>query len=771
MSSFSPPLDRRRGRPRPRSPRTVAPLLPLLFLLLLPSPGTGEEAGAVSGRVITADGEPVTDAVVTAAASQSWAETDADGRFLLAPVPPGEQLLEITSTLHGRSVERVQVPAGDTVQVELVVLRRVHAERIVVTASPDARGELDLAAPVSVLEGRELALEVQATLGESLAREPGVSSSYFAPGASRPVIRGLGGDRIKMMENGLDTLDASSTSPDHAVATDPLLAERVEVVRGPATLLYGSNAIGGVVNVLDGRIPDAPRAGGLTGTADLRVGTAADERAAAVSLDGGGGNWAWHADLLTRETGDVEIPGRASVEPGDEGSSPEGVLPNSDLRSRSGGVGASYFFGDRGYLGVSVRGLDTEYGVPGSGHGHGEDEEEPGVEEGVRIDLEQRRLDFEGSFDRPFEGIETARLRLGVVDYEHAEIEGGGEVGTRFFNDAWEGRLALLQRRRGPHSGSFGLQVRSRELEAVGEEAFISPAQSRNLGLFTFQELDRGRVRYQLGLRYEVQETAVRAPGLPDRDFDALSASLGLVWQPAPAYSLGASLARSVKMPNGEELYSNGPHFATSAFEIGDPALREETSVGVDVTLRKVEGRVTGALNLFANDLSGFIFQAFTGAEEDGLPVLLWSQADAAFRGAELDLSILLAQSDHASWDLDLLWDVVRAELDDGGDLPRIPPQRFGAGLHYRGDRLAAGADVKLVDDQRRVAPDETPTAGYTLVNANLSYRFVFDTYFLDLIIKGTTLTDREARVHTSFVKDDVPLPGRNLSLIARFGF
>ncbi len=278
-------------------------------------------------------------------------------------------------------------------------------------------------------------------------------------------------------------------------------------------------------------------------------------------------------------------------------------------------------------------------------------------------------------------------------------------------------------------------------------------------------------MRYQLGLRYENQDTTVREPELPDRDFDGLSASFGIVWRASEDYSLGASLARSVKMPTGEELYSEGLHFATSAFEVGDPDLTEESSLGLDVTLRKVEGRVTGSFNLFYNEFSDFIFQAFTGDEEEGLPVLRWSQADADFWGAELDLSVLLAQSAHSSWDLDFLWDFVRAEFADGGNLPRIPPRRFGIGLHYRGDKLRGGIEARFVDEQGRIAENETPTDSYTLVNADVSYRFFFDSYFLDVILRGTNLTDEEARLHTSFVKDDVPLPGRNLSLIARLGF
>lgn len=737
---------------------------------------SAQQYGGISGTVVTSDGEPVDDAVVTVISARGRAEADKDGHFVLENVPTGLQLLEVTSVRHGGGVERVEVTAGSTVEVEILVVSRVHAEQIVVTASTGRRGELDLASPVTILEGQELALRLEPTIGESLAKEAGVSSTYFGPGASRPIIRGLGGDRVKMMENGLDTLDASSTSPDHAVAADPLSAKRIEVVRGPATLLYGSNAIGGVVNVLDGRIPGARATDPFSGTVDLRGGTVANERTAALNLDGGKDAWAWHLDFLARETDDYEIPGRASID-SEETEAPSGILPNSDIESTSAGVGASYFFGESGFVGLAVRGFGSEYGIPGShaeeeGEEEGEDEhgDEHG-EDGVRIDMTQRRYDVEGGITRPFGPFQGAGFRLGVVDYEHDELEAPGVVGTQFFNDAWEGRLELIQKTRAARNGSFGVQFRRRDLEALGDEAFIPPAETDNLGLFAFQEFGSGDLRYQTGVRFESQETRVDSPELPDRDFDGLSASLGIVWQAGEAYSLGASLARSVKMPTSEELYSGGLHFATSAFELGDAALDEESALGLDVTLRKTEGRVTGAFNLFYNDFSDFIFQVSTGDEQEGFPVLQWSQADANFWGAELELSVLLAQNAHSSWDLDFMWDFVRAELDEGSNLPRIPPQRYGAGVHYRGDRLRGGAELRLVDAQDRLAPNETRTDGHTLVDANISYRFFFAHYFLDLILRGTNLTNEEARVHTSFIKDDVPLPGRNLSLIARLGF
>ena len=771
-----------------RSIRKLAACRLLLAAILVsPLPIVAQDVGTLSGRVITADGEPVTDAILSVAGTSRQVRVDDDGRFTFEDLPAGQQLLNISSTRHNDGVERVEVAADETVEVEIVLVSRIHSEEIVVTATGDARLDLDLATPVTVLEGQELSERLAPTIGETLDKEVGINQTYFAPGASRPIIRGLGGDRVKMMENGLDTLDASSTSPDHAVAADPLAAERLEVVRGPATLLYGSNAIGGVVNMLDQRIPEYRPAEKLTGSLNLRLGSVAAERAGSVVLDGGGERVAWHLDFLTRETDDYDIPGFARVEDdehdeeegdhGEEEENPFGTLPNSDLSSDSGAAGLSYFFGDRGYLGVSAAGFASNYGVPGGHHEeeHGEEgeheEEEEHGEEGIRIDMQRLRYDLKGAVTRPFSLFRGASFRFGYVDYEHDELEAPGVVGTQFFNDSWEGRAEFLQKTRGSHSGSLGLQLRSRDLEAVGEEAFIPPAKSDNIGLFTFQELGSGPLRYQFGLRYEAQDTTVRSADLPDRDFDGLSGSFGVVWQASQAYSLGASIARSVKFPNGEELYSEGLHFATSAFELGDANLDEESAVGADLTFRKSEGRLTGAINLFYNAFSDYIFQQFTGEEVEGFPVLQWSQADADFWGAEVDLTIALIEQPHSSWDLDLFTDMVRAEFEDGGDLPRIPPLRFGGGIHYRGDRLTGGAEIRRATEQDRVAVNETPTPAYTMVNANIGYRFFFNSYFLDVMLRGRNLTDEEARVHTSFVKDSVPLPGRDISLVARFGF
>jgi iron complex outermembrane receptor protein len=746
----------------------------LLLLLLIATVPALAQTGSISGRVVTAEGDPVAGAEVLLAELRRRTTAGEDGSFRFDAVPPGEYLLEASSARLGSSVQRVSVTAGGTAEAAMTLDVLVHRDEIVVTASPDARSRYEIAQATSVLDEEELARQLQPTLGETLSREPGVTSTFFGQGASRPVIRGLGGDRIRVLEGGLGTGDASTTSPDHAVSIDPLSAERIEVLRGPATLLYGSSAVGGVVNVIDGRIPEEVPTERIAGTVELRGGTVSDERSGSAVLRGGAGRIAWHVDVLKREADDYEIPGFAESDAlraaeGEEGEEHEqafGVLPNSGLDTEGGALGLSWV-ADAGFLGLSASGLESLYGIPG-GHHHEEEEEEE-EEVGVRVDLEQRRWNLRGGVTRPFGIFRGASLRFGAAEYEHRELE-GEEIGTVFTNDSWEGRVELLQQRIGAFSGSFGVQAMSRDFEAVGEEAFVPPTQTDSRAAFAFQELARGDWRFQLGARYEAQDVA--AP-LDERSFDGLSGSLGAVWQPGEDdWSLGLSLARSTKLPNAEELFSNGPHIATNAFEIGDPDLDEETSLGLDLTLRRTTGRFTGEVTLFANRFDDFIFEQATDEEEDGLPVFRYVQRDAEFHGAELDAILQLFHGEPHHLDLELGADFVRAELRETGDpLPRIPSERFRLGFHYRSDRLDAQIEGIRVGEQDRVAAFELPTEGYTLLNATLGYRFFTERAVFDVLLRGTNLTDEEARNHVSFLKDVVPMPGRDVSLAVRTTF
>ena len=745
--------------------------LMILGWLLAAEPGRAQTGGSLSGVVVNADNEVVTDATVVLLELDRRSRVGSDGAFAFADVPPGRYYLAVQSDRFGGALVQAEVAANQETRLEIVVDIIMHSDEIVVSTTADPRHLSQLFQPVGVLSGDDLKTRTEISIGETLAQQPGVSSTYFGPGSSRPIIRGLGGDRVRILQDGVDSGDASSTSPDHAVSIDPLSAERIEIARGPATLLYGSNAIGGVVNVLSNAIPEEIPGAKITGDVELRGGSSEDERSGSVKLDGAAGDIAWHLEGFSRETDDYEIPDDAVI----DGQTP-GVLENSAVESDGGTFGLSYVF-DGGFVGVSVSGLDTLYGIPG-GHGHEEEdghgeEEDHDEEEAIRIDLEQIRVDLKGGWQDLPGFLDSVRFRLGGTDYEHVELEGEGEeIGTTFLNDSWEARLEGSQDRTGNWHGSFGLQFANREFSAIGDEAFVPPTDTDKLGVFAFQELDRGEWRFQFGGRYETQDTA--AEDNPDRSFDGISLSAGTIWAPSDMWSIALNAARAVKLPTPEELYSDGPHLATGAFESGDPDLTEEVSLGLDVTLRATREAWRGTLNLFANDFDDYIFQVFTGEEEDGLPVAQFTQGDALFYGAEAELHFPMLESEPHHLELDLMGDLVRAELSEiDDDLPRIPPARMAAGLRYRSPTWSANAEVRRTFEQDRVSEleGETPTDAFTMVNASLGYHFDWGNTIHHVELRGRNLTDEVARVHTSFLKDEVVLPGRDFRLSYRVSF
>ena len=734
--------------------------------------------GRITGRVMRPDNQPAADAEVTVVGTRLRRRVDAQGAFAFDGVPPGEQILQAESRRYGISAGHVTVAAGATVEIELTLDAAQHHEEVVVTASATGQTAGELAQPASVLSGSELALRQRATLGETLSQTPGVSSTYFGPGASRPVIRGLGGERVRVLQGGLGVADASGTSPDHAVAADPLSARQIEVLRGPATLLYGSSAIGGVVNVVDARVPDRVPHARVTGVAIMDGASAAQEFAIGASVDGGFGRFAWHVDAQHRASEDVSIPGfaesavlRASEgEEGEDHEQVEGFLPNSAVENLSLGLGASWV-GDKGYLGVAVSGFDSLYGVPGHEH-HGEEEEEEeesaAEEEGVRIDMQQRRVELRGERTAPMPGFESGRLRVAWSDYDHTEIE-DGEIGTVFTNRSWEGRAEGRHRNVGAFVGSFGVQAGRRDFRAEGDEAFVPPSTTDSLAAFLFEEARRGPWRFQLGGRVEKQDVETDTMA---REFTSVSGSLGLIWEKDENGSIGISVARSVRAPTAEELFSNGPHLATGLYELGDPDLRREKSLGVDVSLRRREGFVTGELNLFWNRFGDFIYEMLADDEVDGLPVAQFVQDDATFRGGELSLRVDALHREPRHLDIELSADVVRADLVESGQpLPRIPPFRYGAGLHYHDDAWDARVELRGSAEQDRTGPRELPTDAHAMVNASVSRRFFIGTRILDLALRGTNLNDVDARTHVSFLKDIVPLPGRDIRLVAQLRF
>ncbi len=669
-------------------------------------------------------------------------------------------------------------------------------DTIIVTA-PFVR-ELDILAGKSVMTGDDLQREVRVQIGDSLTSLPGVSATSFTPGASRPVLRGLQGERVRVLTDGIGSIDVSNTSADHAVTIDPLTAERIEVLRGPAVLLFGSQATGGVVNVIDHRIPrELPKNGyhiDLIGG----LGSAADERSLGAAIDVTlGGGFVVHADGSFRKTDDLRTGGyvlarglRAeqidkAEEEVAEGHLDEaaealelaglrGAIPNSATEQKSGGLGLSYI-SDTLKLGASISRFESDYGVPSRpGAGHGEGEEEGAEEEGhgeapVSIGLKQNRYDLRGEYQFSDGFFDRATLRFGAADYKHTEFE-GDEVGTVFESDGLEGRFELAQRERNGWRGASGVQYFRRNLKVTGEEAFVPENRSTQLGLFTVQEITLGKIGLEAAGRFERTEQRDRDNGI-DRNFNTVSFAGGGFYEPQPQMKLGINLSRTERAPAAEELFSNGPHIATQAFELGDVNLKVETALGAEAYVRLDRGPFSLSATAFNTRFDDFIYQVGTGEEEDGLPVFRYLQRDATFRGIELEASAKLFETAGFKFVADGVADVVRAKLKNGGPVPRIPPLRLLGGLEAQSNRLDGRVEVEWVDDQKRTAAFETATDGFTLVNASLAWRPWGRARETTIIFSANNIFDVEARRHASFTKDFVPLAGRDLRLAARFSF
>jgi iron complex outermembrane receptor protein len=708
---------------------------------------SAQSTGTLTGKVTTGAGVAVGAAEVQLVDLHRTTSTDANGVYKFEGVPAGRHLVQVTSSRAGASVRQIDT-AGPTTTLDLPIDLAVHREEIVVSAAGGPQVASEAAQPVDVVAGQDLQARLQPTLGETLAQEPGVSSTGFVPGSSRPIIRGFGGDRIRILEDGIGTGDASNVSQDHNVSIDPVNAQSIEIVRGPATLLYGSNAIGGIVNVLDDRIPTTSPGRAVSGTVDLRGSSNGNERNGALSLDGGTGMFAWHGNYGQRKTGDYDTP--------------IGKLINSDIDTKNGSVGAS-LVGKSGYLGLAYSGYDTNYGVSDAGPGN-----EPDAI--VRIDMRNRKWDLRSEVDGGDGFFSRYKLRFGHTSYNHSEIA-DGNADITFFNHYTEGRFEAMQHAFGSLTGSMGIQYSRRDFFTEGEETILPPTLTKNASAFIFEEAGKGMWRLQFGGRYEHQDVNVTSDELPDRTFNNLSGSLAAVYVPNVDYSASLSLSHSVRAPVAEELYFNGAHEATFQFEVGDPNLKKENSDGLDLSLHKRTGTVTGTVSVYRTKFDGYIFQNPTGEIEDDFPVFVFSQQDAEFYGAEGHADISLYHSDPNHLALELTGDYVHAELTGGGPLPFIPPIHFGVGLRYQGQSLFLLAEARHAAKQDRFAEFETETGGYTLLNAAIGYRFFFGNTVSDVMLRGNNLTDKLARNHVNPLKDFVPLPGRDLSVSYKLTF
>ena len=669
----------------------------------------------------------------------------------------------------------------------------VRLDTVVVTASPLGRTLYEQAQPVNILDGKELRLRLQPTIGDTLGQQAGISSSYFGPVSSRPVIRGLGDDRVQILSNGSTNLDVSNVSADHAVAVDPLTIDRIEVVRGPAALMYGPNSIGGVVNLIDSRIAEKPLELNALG-APIRG--AMEGRYNSVDSGGSGsgmvkfglGPMVLHLDGFRRNSSDLRIPKETHTPAGKQNAETPSVfgrLPNSASQSDGGAAGASAVW-DEGFFGVSYSGFNSAYGAV--------------AERGVLIDLKQRRWDARGSFLAPARGIKAINYKFSATDYMHAEL-GEGEAQT-FKTRGTTGRLELVHEKIGLLEGAVGYQMQLSNIAVSSSdvEHLLMPTNKTKMhSIFLFEEIALDPLRYQFGARFD--RTTVQALENLERveftsrskAFNGVSLSGGVVYDINKQYALALNTGFTQRPPTSTELFADGAHHATGTYERGYTGLGMERALTFDLSLRKKTGRVTGSMSVFLNKFSRFIALSPTGNDVDvdgeELPEYQYKATRARLYGAEAEVVIHLVEprlADGKQGDaaddssrkvmqglhLDLRTDYVRA-LDQSTDrsLPRITPLRTQAALVHDWNGLQSRFETQYVARQNLTAENETRTASYTLLNASVSYQFKAGPTNFEAYVRGTNLTNRDARVHTSFLKDVAPLPGRGVLVGLRADF
>lgn len=702
--------------------------------------------------------------------------------------PSASALAETTELKGDDATAQQSVNAGEAgTNVEDDVHNRQTDEQGNIIVSASGLKQLDLLAGTSVLEVRDIQRDmVSGQIGDLLTKIPGVSASSFAPGASRPVLRGQQGERVRILVDGLGTSDVSNTSVDHATTIDPITVERIEVLRGPAVLLYGSQAIGGAVNVIDKRIPTRMPDEAFHFDALAGADSATNMRSGAASLDVGLSKvLVFHIDGSWRTSDDLEIGGfqvsdvlradllaDAVTADGDgdadvaaglrEAAGRRGSVPNTQAESWTVNGGLGLILGDSTF-GASVGYYDSSYGVP----------TRPGLgsERDVRvtIGLEQFRADFKGDIALGDGAFERLKLRVGFSDYTHTEFE-GADIGTTFDSTSIEARAELVQRESGILRGSTGVQYMHRDFLATGAEAYVPPNLTEQLAVFTLQELGTGPFQIEAAARGEFTNVEAQTLGIV-RNYDTFSGALGVVYEGVPGIRIGVNGSRAQRAPSAEELFANGPHIATQAFEIGNADLTTETAWGLEAYARGQIGAGTFNLAVFKQWFGNYIFLNETGGEEDGLPVFEYLQQDADFVGIEADVSYPVIDTGSFRLLTDLRASYVEAELADGSAVPRIPQLSLLGALEAQTTAFDVRGEVQWFDGQDRIATFETPTDSFTLVNAVVAWRPLADNRNVTVQVAADNIFDVTGRRHASFTKEYVPLVGRNFRASVRLSF
>lgn len=657
-------------------------------------------------------------------------------------------------------------------------------DTVIVSAPIIPREVSDVARPATVLDEDALRAKSLRSIGEALKDEPGMHSQSFGPGVGSPVIRGQAGPRVRVMQNGIGNNDVSSLSPDHANSVEPVLADRIEVLRGPATLLYGSGVIGGVVNVIDQRIPEHPAEQALSATGEQRYDSASDETTSALKLEGGRSAFAYHVDGFYRDRDGQDIGGKAIDEdaavvfdPSLQGISPlrntDGYIGNAGGRARGGTVGMSWVE-EGGFLGAAINHLENNYGIPPDGAGGNP----------IRIDLKQTKYDLKGELKQPFMLTEALRLKFGYTDYQHVELD-GGVPGTTYTNQSYESRLELAHQPVGDWRGVVGFQSVNSNFAAIGEEVVVPRSVIDTYGLFAVETLEQGALTYELGMRAEHQ--GIAPEGLREKTYTPMSGSGSILWEVNEHHQTSLAMTQSQRAPQVQELFSNGVHEATRSYEIGDSRLKKEASYNLELAYRYQREGARAEFNLFHNWVSDYIYQGRTGevfnqsseafeasCSSPGacLPVMQSRQADAIFKGYEAKVTLPLMENRHGMVDLTLFSDYTRGEFVRGGDVPRMPPLRYGVQLDYALSEWSADLRLTRGEAQDNPGDSETRTAGYLRLDLGAQYRVkAIRDAELTLYAKGSNLLDEGIRNATSYLRNFAPEPGRSALVGLRISY
>lgn len=702
-------------------------------------------------------------------AAQEQADSEPPMRMDDGEAPPPEVMDEL------------EMLVDETGSLDMESPGALMISEIIVTG---ARRRARFDAPVSgaVLGGDELANAARATLGETLARLPGISSSAFGPGVSRPVLRGLQGERTRLLIDGIQSLDVSNTSPDHAVAINPLVANRIEIVRGPAALLYGSGIVGGVVNTKVARVPERIPGERATGLVSAGFGSAADETSVGALLEGGTGNLAWHLDGHYLDTGNLDIGGfvlagpqralaQASSDPAIQALADlRGSVPNSAAETWDLAGGVSWLAGGSRF-GVAVSHSESRYGLP-TRYSFDAAAEVPNT----IIDLGQTRVDFGALIAVDGDWIEAIRVRFGWADYAHDEVLDTGELTATFLNDAFEARAELVGAERGIWRATTGVQFGYRDFRVIADSPLLPPTETSQFALFSLHEFDLAPVRIEAALRFE--NTAIESQPDPllgnaarERDFSGVSGSLGISYGVAPGWTLAGNGFFAARAPVVEELFTQGTDPGTQGVLLGNPDLGEENSWGFEAVVRGFGAAWSIEASAYYTRFPDYIFTAQTGDVVDGLPVFRFLGDQAEYYGFEVQGKLDFAELAGARIGVDALADYTRATLDDGSPVPRIPPFRMLGGLSARGSRLDGRMELEWTSRADRVAAFETPTAAFVVANASLDWEPLAAMPALTFGVQANNVFDANIRRHASFLKDFAPVAGRDIRLRARLAF